>query len=564
MYFSKLLLKSYGKFNNKSIDLDKGINLIYGGPESGKTTVSDFIAGIMFGASKKTGIGINEDSYARRKPYGGNEYSGVAYVKSGNDHYFIEKDFLAADKQTSVLDVNTGLEVRLPNKDTLTGRVISSDKMSYEGKMRIEGLSGENELDKADNLNRYIRRIIETGTTCIDKADAIEYLNSEKKRNSSRPLVRRMDELTKQIEEYDDVDPGLEDVEERLKQANDDFLAEAAKYKRVSRKVVENPDGSITYIADEALEEKIDKLTGQDKLKEKEEDKKEKKLTDRLWFILLVGLLVVGAVTGVAFLIPFDAFVKRIFILFTAIFVIFIIVDDLRLKGFFSDDDPDELPSEEEFNQVLEELKEEHERQEEIEFDLTFAKEYQGKKDALLKEQEVLLKRRQERTHLKAEFNEVFRKKQLQDVENRAIKLAISNIEKVSEEIRAESVSVIEQHAAEFISSIFGGGYSGIRIRDYGIEVEVGGSSYAISAMPEEDLTKLYIALRLTIARYLTGEQLPLIFDDPFGPLGTSDVILIINAAVKAGFEQIIVLSSDPELEGEIRGFNLEHTYTEL
>lgn len=43
MYINKLLLKEFGKFNNKEIRLKKGLNLIYGANESGKTTVKEFI-----------------------------------------------------------------------------------------------------------------------------------------------------------------------------------------------------------------------------------------------------------------------------------------------------------------------------------------------------------------------------------------------------------------------------------------------------------------------------------------------------------------------------------------
>ena len=40
MYLNKLLLKDFGKFNNKEIELKSGVNLIYGPNEAGKTTLS--------------------------------------------------------------------------------------------------------------------------------------------------------------------------------------------------------------------------------------------------------------------------------------------------------------------------------------------------------------------------------------------------------------------------------------------------------------------------------------------------------------------------------------------
>ena len=49
MYLNKLLLKDFGKFNNKEMNLTTGINLIYGEKDSGKTTVKDFIVSMLFG-----------------------------------------------------------------------------------------------------------------------------------------------------------------------------------------------------------------------------------------------------------------------------------------------------------------------------------------------------------------------------------------------------------------------------------------------------------------------------------------------------------------------------------
>ena len=42
MYFSKLLLKDFGKFHNREINLQPGVNVAYGTRNAGKSTVADF------------------------------------------------------------------------------------------------------------------------------------------------------------------------------------------------------------------------------------------------------------------------------------------------------------------------------------------------------------------------------------------------------------------------------------------------------------------------------------------------------------------------------------------
>ena len=56
MYFSNTLLRGFGKFNNKSLDLKQGINVISGSEDSGKTTFKDFLIGMLFGIPQRSGI----------------------------------------------------------------------------------------------------------------------------------------------------------------------------------------------------------------------------------------------------------------------------------------------------------------------------------------------------------------------------------------------------------------------------------------------------------------------------------------------------------------------------
>ena len=41
MYINKLFLKEFGKFNNREIKLDSGLNVVYGEPGAGKSTFRD-------------------------------------------------------------------------------------------------------------------------------------------------------------------------------------------------------------------------------------------------------------------------------------------------------------------------------------------------------------------------------------------------------------------------------------------------------------------------------------------------------------------------------------------
>ncbi len=75
MKIKSINLISYGKFNNFSIGLSDGVNVIYGKNEAGKSTIMSFIRAMIYGFS---GRGANPSSNERKRflPWGGVAMSG--------------------------------------------------------------------------------------------------------------------------------------------------------------------------------------------------------------------------------------------------------------------------------------------------------------------------------------------------------------------------------------------------------------------------------------------------------------------------------------------------------
>ena len=65
MIIRELILKNFGRFRNRSIRLEEGINIIYGENESGKSTLHAFIQGMLFGLRKMRGRAAR-DVYKRQ------------------------------------------------------------------------------------------------------------------------------------------------------------------------------------------------------------------------------------------------------------------------------------------------------------------------------------------------------------------------------------------------------------------------------------------------------------------------------------------------------------------
>ncbi|MBI2608617.1 MAG: AAA family ATPase [Deltaproteobacteria bacterium] len=90
MYFKKIHLESFGQFKNKTIEFSKGVNLILGPNEAGKSTLLNCIYGIFFGFTHLKELYLpwgNKNRYCARLDF---------EIPSSDDKgvYSLERDFL--------------------------------------------------------------------------------------------------------------------------------------------------------------------------------------------------------------------------------------------------------------------------------------------------------------------------------------------------------------------------------------------------------------------------------------------------------------------------------------
>ncbi len=574
MYLTKLLIRDFGKFHNKSMDLQKGVNIVYGEADAGKSTVRDFLIGLMYGIPRREGITRVRSNYELRKPKTGNGYSGTAYINDDENSYLVDRTFLAGAKKASVLDVSSGREVRLNNTDTISGTLCETDKNTYlDTKCIVGDSSGKKDLQK------YLTNITLTGTSNIDKVKAIKYLEDEKKNHIPKPLIRRLDELDERLSEYDTVDDDIAAVENEIKTLNEEFVMEAERRKRIARRMVENEDGTVTYESDATIEEKIDRITEReknyvdsDKMIEKAEEKlaeerkaakiearKNIKFTDRIPVIFASGIAVILIIAAIVYILPFEDLIRKLFIIFTALFVIITIIDGFRAKGYFDVKEEEDTPDEEEFKKVLEELKEEAEEQEEMEFDMTFAKEFQEKKAVLKEKENALVNRRNERNKLRHEFDTVFKKKSELEDEIKAIDLAINKINTLSEKFREDAFKHLLGNVSRYIRRITQDEFSELTFDDKGGIILKADYGYVpINNLTEADAGKVYLAVRLSIAKYLAKEKLPLIIDGTSMLESASEIKALADCLMDMKEEQIIILTDDWGMDSVLKGKGIE------
>lgn len=112
MKIKRMDITGFGKFHNKTVELENGINIIYGENESGKTTLHNFIDGMFYGFLKPN---IKSTRYLEEhtlyEPWNKNRYAGIISFMYKDDQYRIEREFTKSKEMTKVYLESTGEEI---------------------------------------------------------------------------------------------------------------------------------------------------------------------------------------------------------------------------------------------------------------------------------------------------------------------------------------------------------------------------------------------------------------------------------------------------------------------
>lgn len=565
MFLSKLLLKDFGKFNNKEIDLKPGLNLVYGGNEAGKTTVKDFIVGMLYGIDKARGLKARFDDYELRKPLSGRGFSGKAYIKKDDKSYFVERSFLRHNRRVTAMDVATGRELDLRNTNTLQGTLFDLDKNTYENTLCIGEHGAAPGKELASEMSNYLSNLATTGSADIDKDRAINRLKNQKKKYDTRPYKEKVDIVSDELLEFTKVDDELKEIRGKIADVEQEFAMETARRKREARKLIETEKGT-TYQENEELNESMDELAKRavfldaDLIKDY---KKELPLTDRVWFILLTGLFVVAVIAAMVYILPFESSVRQLFIICTILFVIVTIVEGMYSKGMLNGEIY--TPTEEDFKKMVYELERKQETYEEVEIDMSFAKEFADKKAELMVIEKQILDRKEKKRQLEEELSLANAKIAELDRECHIINLAINTINQVSAEIHGDLGFLINDNISDIVSKITDGKYKDVRMDDkMHIMVKDADSYVGIEYLSAGTIEQIYLAVRLSVARLLCRDKMPLIIDDIFTAYDETRLVNTLDCLKTIDTDQIILLTSNPHIGDMLDDLDMDYNYVEL
>lgn len=593
MYLNKLLLKDFGKFHNKEVTLKPGLNLIYGENEAGKTTVKEFIVGMLYGIDKSRGLAARLDTYELHKPIYENGYSGKAYINFQGKSHLIERSFLRYNRTVSVLDVQAGREVSLRNANTLHGTMFDLDKNTYVNTLCIGEHGAAPGKELANELDNYLANLTTTGSADIDKQKAIDSLKERRREFDTKLIQKMLDKIDDELTAYATVDEELAEIRRLIRENDEELAIETERRKREARKLVEDANKDESEDEDTAEEEE---LTYEDIRKQYEAEKQaeeeakakgedpdakkapkvdsdliddeddpfpKKKLTDQLWFIFLTGIFVIGVIALMVNILPFEKGVRQLFVICTALFVVVTIVEGLYAKSEIEENGG--TPTDDEFLRMIYKMERKAEVKSADEIDMSFAKAFTDRKIDLQADQKVILDKIAKRDELREEYAAYKNKLDNSERELHAINLAINTINEVSKEIHDDLGFIINNNISDIVSRITNGKYTDVYLdENLHVLVRENDGYVGIEYLSAGTIEQIYLAVRLSVARFLCRDKMPLIIDDIFTNYDERRLMNTLDCLKTIDTEQIVLLTSNPHIGDMLDDLDMDYNYVEL
>ena len=621
MKINYLKINGFGKLENKEINLENNINLIYGKNEAGKTTLLKFIAGMFYGISKNKNKKEVPD-FERYKPWNNQEFSGkIKYTLDNNTKFEVFRDF---SKKNPKIYNEEGEDISKNfNIDKTKGNEFFFEQTKIDESMFFSTTLIEQKAVVLDNseqsvLTQKIANILSTGEENTSYKKTMEKLNKKiveevgTERTVGRPLNIVNEKINKIKQEKNDLEINniqineLEQKKENIKnkikekEIKIDLIKKIRKIKDDSNLEEEKIKVNNNIIKEE--ENKISNL--QDKSNENKINKKESNLID----IIILSLLMI--INIVLFNFKANKIINIVLLCLTIILAIFIAIKkikSIKLKKERNKIEQDYLAEIEKaknnietiqknINKINEEAMKKNELEKskikntykdeidknEIEY---LFNENSNEINSILEnlENEISTAKLQLHTN-EIDYNNIVKKleekskleEQLQNsIEEReeilklekSINLAKEALENAYKKMKEEITPKFTKNLSKIVEKISRSKYSKTKFIDgEGLIVELENGEYVNSnRLSIGTIDQLYLALRLSAMQEITEENMPVILDEVFAYYDTerlSSVLKFLHENYKEN--QIIIFTCSSREKEILDKSGIEYNYIEI
>ena len=576
MKIKNIKINGYGKLEDVEINLGDKINIIKGNNESGKSTLLNFISSSLYGISKnKKGKEISD--FDKYKPWNTDAFSGkLEYELDNGDNYEIFRDF---KKKTPEIYKN-GKDVTFDYSiDKTKGSEFFTEQTGINEEMFLNTFMSEQEevkLNKASQTSiiQKLSNMVSTGNENISYKKTIDKINKKQleeigsERSSGRPINivnDKIEDLKEEIDEISKYKDKKYELEQEKQNLSKDFEDEKYVLSLLRNVKTLKEKNSISREKIKILDNEIDGYSEMQNEKNKEieilkSEKKEKRKSHKLiyiMFILLIAVItVISIVSNQKLLLILDGIVALIGIIFfivdrknkrnarninkkyleklTKIEEDINRLEDIKkLKFAEVTKIEEELENieEKENEKIVNEFKDKVDekqindilsaRYEDI-VDLINQKEeslsnYKVSEKKMEIENENIVENLENLVSLEEDLDRLYEEKEELESINEIYNLVKQNLEEAYEEMKSNITPDFILEIQNIISNATNGKYKKCLVDEDGIKIENESGSYiSIDRLSIGTIDMIYLALRLSAAKSISDEKIPIILDEAF------------------------------------------------
>ena len=576
MKIEKIKINSFGKLENKEYNLSENINLIYGKNEAGKSTLLKFIQNTFYGTSKNK-KGKTFSDYDLYKPWNDGDFSGkIKYKLDSGEEYEVYREF--GKKSPKIYNNKLEDISKKFNIDKTTGNEFFFEQTKVDEftfLTSIVSMQQEVKLNKQDQ-NVYIQKIANlagTGDDGVSYKKAIDKLNKKQldeigtDRSSGKPInisiskINKYEEEIKELEIYKEkqynIEKEINDLKKEIeKEKNKEKYLKELKEKKDEERIENekiNFNDKILNKNEESIEKNKNEIEDLINKKEKiESNKIENKINGKIYFILIF-IFCLSAI-AIYVIIKNITFSMILCILAIGLLILYFINKNKVLKqnkkvlekinkiNYEFDEKISSLKNEiKKINEKINSLKNEKEKiknkyiyklnNEELNllFNCIDYNEIIDNVQNLIRIKELNLNTLElNNKNIIENLENLINLEELLQIEkqnyeelkekNDKINMAKMLIEKAYEKMKNSVTPKFTSNLSENIFEISDGKYKKVTINDdEGIIVELPNGKYvSAEKLSGGTIEQLYLSLRLSMAKEISDENMPIILDEAF------------------------------------------------
>lgn len=555
MKIKELKINGFGKIENKEIELDDNINVIYGENEAGKSTLLKFITGMFYGLSKNKNGG-NIPDIEKLEPWHSEEFSGkLKYELDDKEKFEIYREF--KKKNPKIFNQNLEDISKEFTIDKTKGNRFFVDQTGLEEDIFITSVitkQGEVKLDdkSQNNIIQKISNILGTGEDNTSYSKIVtklkKKLNDEIGTNNTKEkpiniLEKRIENIEREKLELENYQNNKFKIEEDIKSIKLDIIdkkerLETLKTANIKLDTVKAEESKINVIK-KMLEDTQKEI---EEIKENRKDNIENTNTSSIKTIHKIIILILFIISVVSIILLKNKLISLIPIIITVLFSAYLIVINHKNKVEIRE-------NKKEYKEKLKALEsKKNVEQEELE---SLENSYNSEIEKICKHYSIenennILK---EISSIQSNINELTLRLHTIEIDYQNISLKLENLINLEEELESlkEDKKELEQKREEIkkaievleisynkmkeeitpkftdklsksIEKISDGKYKNVRINLSGeiIVEDKNGEYISAENLSIGTIDQLYLSLRLATIEEISKETMPIILDEAF------------------------------------------------